>query len=577
MNNKKNTFIAWGFLYLLIVGYLHYFPIFTPSPKVKDKKEEKGTIISSLTKELIPTSTSEEDCLTLENNFMQVTLSQQGGQVKKVVLKKYKNYDGTPLVIVNEASSIDMALPTAKGILHSNKCYFKRDNKDTLPIQIKLIHEVDGDPERYIQHTFSLKENSYQLECKVETQGIEIDPSQKATLLWYQALRSLEKDPKTSRQEITSYYCEADRKKVSYLSTKNQKEKVESLEKPIKWITSTQKFFTTAITADKPFPSVKRISNPITKEKEPTLLQEIALTLTINPISLSQGETHLSFYFGPNEYHLLKKFAPQFEANRYLGFTPIKQLNQYFTLPFSEYIERHLGHPLLALLILILILTLLQLPFTYQSHLLEIRKKALDPMVEALKLKYKDNPTQAQIEETQLRNKAGLFSLQSILPILLQAPIWPAMIIFMRYNPHFRQVPFLWIKDLSTYDSLIQLPFSIPFLGSHISIIALIASILMIIPSFLSNRKKIQTSQEKTIQYILPFFLFFLFNSYSVIFHLYRIISQFIGFIPKLFFKQFVNEAPIQKAFLVSLEEKKNVSKLSRSHMRLQKRTKKTK
>lgn len=587
MTKEQNQYVGWALFSVLLIGYFHFFsPVSTKKETEKEQEVATQTVTTSaasqLKKALSPLFSSKKKYVTLENDLMTMMISPQGGHVQKVILKNYKNYDGSPLVIVNEESGIGMSLPTKEGQFYTQSCQFEATSDhvvvtDTGQGSLSLIYRDPNDPERYIKHTFTLQKGSYKVGCEVEVKGFDIDTTSDSqpTLIWYQQMRRLEKDAIMSRREVVSYYYLADKDKVSYFSPR-KKEKVETVQDPIGWMTISQKFFTTSIITGIPFQEAELISNSITDKKDPDVLKEVGVKLTLAPETFKNGLANFTFYFGPSEQTLLKGIAPKFEENRFMGVTPVRQINKYLIIPMSDYLEGYVDHCLLVLLLLLLLLALLQLPLLYHNYILEVKKKALAPMIADLKAKYKDDPAKAEMKETQLKNKAGLFSVWSILSSMLPVVIWTTMLYFIRYNIHFRQVSFLWMEDLSTYDSLIHLPFRIPFLGAHISLAALLASFVMMMAVLLrKNKSASSSSEEKAIQYIFPLILLVFFNSYSVTLHLYRMMSQLINLIPKLFFKRIVDEGPIHEAVLARLAEKETGSKLPRTHMRFQKRKKK--
>ena len=576
MNKQQSRFFGFSLLSVLMVTYLHYF---SPTPDNKDAqetpKEAVQPVITSeidkLKKKLKPHTSVKGDDHVLENEVMKVTLSEQGGHIKQVVLKQYKNYDGSPLVVLNHEHRIGMSLPHQGKTLHTDACVFETQHEEDG--KISLLYKVDGSSEHYIKHTFSLDEDTYRVDCEVALKGISCSQDNAPTLSWYQPMKLLEKDASISRRETTLYYYQADRNKVTYLKANSKKEQKEEIKTPLGWVSANQKFFTSAVASATPFQAASLISNPIESEEEQKLLKELGMQLTLDAKALQKG-SKLTFYFGPNKYEALHGIGPKFEENYYLGFTPVRQINKYLVVPATKYLEGYLHHYLLILLVFLLILTLLQLPFTYKAHLLEIKQKALEPMIAEIKERYQDDPLQAQMKEGQLKTKAGISLAGSFISAILQLPIFFTMMNFIRYNIGFRQASFLWMEDLSTYDSILQFPFRVPLLGAHLSLIALLASFVMLIPSWLKTRHKNTTTEENIMQYALPLVFFFALNSYSSAFNLYRVISQTLTLVPKSIFRLIIQEEPIQKEVLARLDQKETGSTTPRAQKRFAKRQK---
>ena len=595
MNKKQNQLLGWLLISALFVGYLYFFG---PKPKEKEEiaiksppqKIVEKSAIDTFKEALTTPVQKEENQIVLENDLMYVTFSTQGGHIKEVTLKKYKNYDGNPLVLLNKSSKARFLLPTADGAIDTQACTFEvveptlsKEEKQSGKQSIVFLCYLDSEKKRFIKHTFSLKPGRYTVEHQVETAGITWDDlsEKKPTFQWYQEMFRLEKDTVNSRREATVYYHQAHNNKVTYLNATQSKEQVKKLDKPLTWVTANQKFFTAGIASSVPFQGGEMILYPLQGDDE--CLKKVGMSLTLDSTKVLSPEQNIeadfTLYFGPNKYDCLYGVGSKFEENYYLGITPFRQITKYLLLPFTDYLSQYIEHYLLVLLILLLILTLLQLPFTYKNYILEIQQQALAPFIKRIKERYDQDPMQAQIQESKLKSKAGISMLTSFIGMPLQIAIFIVSMNLVRYHIGFRQSTFLWMEDLSTYDSLIVLPFHIPLLGKHISIVSLIASFVMMLPALLKNRQNESTAEGAMLQYMLPVILFFALNKASAAFNIYRILSSLISFIPKILFKFTIKKEPIQQAVLDKLmtKEKEGASGPPRAQKRLTQRQKKDK
>ena len=583
MNKKISELLGMSLLVTLMLSYFHLFntPKKTTEP-VQLPQEQLHTRSKELRDKVVKKKGLQRDDVILENECLHITFSRLGGHIKQVILKKHKDQEGSPLVLLNSNSGIGYRIPTERGVIKTSECVFEASNLHTKvagdkQTRLSFTYHLPskGNEKRRITHTFTLSGNSYQLDHQLAVDGIDFKavPGAALQFIWYQGVNNLEKDPDISRKETTLYYHLAKGNKVSYLKAHNTKEIAKEMEQPLTWICTSHKFYLAGIIADErtPFIDGTLLSNPVKDPANKELIKEIGIKLSMAQKARKRASHHLRFYFGPKDYTLLQGVAPKFEENYYLGFPPIKQFSKYVILPITKFMEKHVGNYLLILLILILILKIFQLPFAYHTYRFNVKKKALQPLIAKVKEQYKDDPTRGQMEQLQLQRKAGI-GLGPIIPTLLQIPIFFSILNFIRYNIGFRQVSFLWMQDLSAYDDLIKLPFHVPMLGSHISLIALIASIAMIIPLWFKKRGEEASSQERIFQFILPLLLFFVFNSFSAAWHLYRLITQVVDLIPTLIFRLTVDEAPIKQEVMERLAQSTKASKVPRAHARYTKR-----
>ena len=516
---------------------------------------------------------------------MKVTLSTQGGYVKAIELLGYSSYDeykkkgNHPLKLLT-GSCFDFVIPTEQGTIHTKDCLFKQVKSDN-PRQVTFVYEIPNQKEAYIRQTFSLKKTDYQVTCHIETTGIQLASETKAPLLrWRQDVRRTEKDAEINQKEAAIYYQLADPNKVKYSGYRNKKEEVQEITQRVGWVTFNTKFFSTGIIFEQPAQKATLLSNPITDKKDPTRLKEVGMEVTLDRGELieKRGIT-FDIYCGPNTQEDLGAVgAPKFEENYYLGITPFRQINKYLLLPATKKLEGYTPNYLVILLLLLLILTLIKLPFTYHSYLNAIKEKTLAPMIAQIKQRYPEDPLKVQIEKRKLRNRAGMgFSIWTLLAAFAQIPVFITMMDFIKYNIGFRQASFLWIDDLSIYDSILKLPFRVPYFGfSHISLVALLAALGMFIPTWIKNRKKQLRTEEKIMQCMPSTLFFLLFSSHSAAFFIYRVTSQVLNLIPTFCFRFFVNEKLIQQKVGDNLAKSATpISSSSRAHKRMMKKKKK--
>ncbi len=575
MAKSKNNFLDILFpillvniLFLIIVNYYSFKKI-AEEPKINQLK--------NLVHVLPATSPPTTKDIVLENEDTVVTLNPQGGTIKKVVLKKYKTWDQLPLVLLDKQnSSMGMLLLTKNGVVNTKDYLFTVEKKDKN--QVIFTYTLDAEKKQTIVYTYTLKEG-YQLSYQVQVSGLST--MQNAQFVWYNQLQKLEKNTSLNRKySYLQYYGQ--NKKLGYLNATTEKEP----NTPIVWVSNHYRFFTKGIVAPpgSPFTQVKCMTNKAPKDDNTTLM-ETAMRLEVPLKTLQANKGIFTFYFGPNKYAPLQKVAPGFEKNLYLGYPIIKSVNKHIILPTVDFLNEYTNSYVWAMILFVILMKLLLLYFIYCSHITNIKKKALKPAVEAIKAKYPDEKDKqaAQMAETNLYTKMGIpqFSVTNFLMLLLQIlflGILPAMYFFMCSSFDFRQVPFLWVSDLSNCDDFIGLPFNMPFLGSHISLFALLMTLFFFLPRLY---KQVQPIFSTSVQWVIDMFViyfFFISNTYPAGFCLYRIVYNIVDIIPPLFFKYFIDEA----IYIAQMKEKlKNtpvtIDERPRALVRLEKKRRKKK
>ncbi|MEM7362064.1 MAG: membrane protein insertase YidC [Bacteroidota bacterium] len=592
MSKKQNQLIGWALLSLLFVGYVQ---VFNKPPKGKSiQTQTEATSDSQDTAHKEPSFMGEEELainaeqgkeVTLKNEKIKVTFSTQGGCIKAIELHDYTSYDDyqkgekQPLKLLT-GSRFDLVIPTPQGVIHTKDCLFEEVKSDDSQ-QITFIYRIPNQKNAYIRQNFSLNKADYQLSCQVETRGIELTPESEGVILrWAQEVRRTERDAEINKKDVVTYYQLTNKNKVKYSGYRNKKKEVTELSEHVGWVASNTKFFNTGIIFEQPAQKATLTSLPVNNKQDPDLLKKVGMAFTLDRDQLLE-EGHISFklYCGPNIQQDLKTInAPRYKENYYLGTIPFWYISQYFLLPIAKKLQDYTSSYLLILLVLLLILTLIQLPLTYHNYLNSIREKALTPMIAQIKKSSPEDPLKVQMEERKLRNRAGIgFSIWNLFGMVFQIPMFIIMLNFINYNIGFRQASFLWIKDLSTYDSILRLPFRVPYFGySHISLVALLGSIGMLLPTWIKNRKKEKSNEESMMQYLPAILFFLLFNGYSAAFNIYRVISRLLNFIPTLFFGFFVDQEKVFQIVANNLAKNPSpASTISRAHKRMMKKQKK--
>jgi YidC/Oxa1 family membrane protein insertase len=494
--------------------------------------------------------------IVLENEVIKVTLNSQGGTVKEVLLKKYLTFEKKPLILIDEASSdIKETINTSDGLFDLNKLYYQAQKNDT-SVVFSIADGAGGRMER----VYSLPKNSYVLNYKINTSGLDnVIRQEPIKFNWVDRMKIQEKEISTSRQKATVnfYTTEED---FDYVSEGAVERTEEIPEAPVRWASMKQKFFNASIITDAQFNNFKAYTEVPPNESE-EFLETGEIDMEIPLSNLNSETANMRFYFGPNDYDICQTVTEDFEENVSMGWVVFRPINIYVIMPMFNFFAGFIDSYGIVILIIVFIIKFAVFPLTYKSYIGMAKMKVLKPEVDELKEQYKDEPQKAQQEQMKLMGKFGVSPASGCVPMLAQTPIWLAMFNFFPNAIQLRQESFLWADDLSTYDSIMNLPFEIPFYGDHVSLFTLLMTSVTLLNTYYNNQMNPQMSSQpgpmKYMGYIMPFMFLFFLNSFAAGLTYYYFVSTTISVSQQLFSKKFlINEEAIRAKLMVNKEKR---------------------
>lgn len=512
-------------------------------------------------------SQGSEQLLTLENKKIKVTISSKGGKIKSVQLKDYKTWDGKPLYLMNNDSNVfNMSLSSNNRIINTEELYFQASGSvgSTNAVNLRLY----AGEKKYIEFAYTLPEDSYMLNYKVNLVGLQDVISENSSFInldWKDIIKPQEKSIVNERNASTIYYRFND-EDVDYITETSEERK--DLKTRVQWIAFKQQFFSSVLISDQggfenPVVETKFDKNSTTKVKEMTS----AFSLPFE--RKSAQSINMRFYFGPNHYQSLKQF-PNLSLEKLipLGWGIFGWVNRFVIIPIFNFLNGFNMNYGIIILILTIIIRLILLPLTYGSFKSQAKMKVLQPEVSEINEKFADDPMKKQQEMMGLYRKAGVNPMGGCIPGLLQLPILIAMFKFFPASIELRQQSFLWAHDLSTYDSIYNFGFKIPAYGDHISLFTLLMTISTLIYTKINMQMTAATNpQMKYIMYIMPIMFLGIFNDYAAGLSYYYFLSNVIGFGQQYLFKAFLDENKIHAQIQ---ENKKKPVKKSNFQQRLE-------
>jgi YidC/Oxa1 family membrane protein insertase len=514
--------------------------------------------------------------ITLENNLMKVRISSLGGKIYSVELKEYKRFNGEPLVLFEGdknrfglnffsqnksiqtdnfyfTPSVDDTILTVSGVKvpkgKEGRESFNADNHGASKLVAMRLQAGEGVS---IEYVYTLKYNSFMVGFDIKTAGLKKvmgTNSEFINFAWTQEMPRQEKISKFGEDsKATVYYKFLADDEVDKLAPGKAESK--PLSTKVQWVSFKTLFFSSVLIADKAFLNGQLNSKPL-GETDPYFVSYVSADLTI-PLDPQGNETFSAkFFFGPNQYNVLKQYKIDLDEELNLGWTVIGWVNKYIVIPAFDFLRRYIGNFGLIILLLTIYIKIIIAPFTYKSYISQAKMRLLKPEIEEIQKKFgEEKKLESQQAVMALYKKAGVNPLGGCLPMLFQMPILISMFYFFPISIELRQQSFLWAHDLSSYDSIWTLPFTVPFgYGNHVSLFCLLMTITNILYVKYNNEMSSAGTQQmpgmKTMMYLMPLMFLFIFNSYASGLSLYYFLSLVFTFVQMYIFKKLVNEEEI--------------------------------
>ncbi len=526
----------------------------------------------------------ERSKLKIDNELISFNISNLGGQISSVELKDYKTFEQKPLYLINDNDSlINLVFQTSDNrAINTNQLYFKifiNDKEvsgdehysvkgnDSLIVSLRAYANNANDTSatydlsRYLEFRYTIFGSNYRIKYAIFFNGLDnaIAQSQYMDFEFRNDLRHQEKNGKNERATSSIYYRSKTDESVENIT--DGKDNTESIKSPLKWISYKQQFFSTTIIADDEFLNADiEVQTKAITDTSQNYLCSMGSIIGIPFNSADKNHSvGMSLYFGPNKYNILKSYDLNLERQIPLGwgFFLFQWINRFAVLPVFNSLEQLNWNYGIIILVLTVILKLILLPIAFKSYSSSAKMKILQPEVNEINKKYpkKEQALEKQKAVMALYKKAGASPMAGCIPMLLQFPILLAMYRFFPASIELRQQPFLWADDLSTYDSILTLPFNIPIYGDHVSLFCLLMSIANVFYTIINMKQSVQSNSlpgMKTMMYLMPVMLLFMFNSFSAGLNYYYFISTCITFLQMFIIRRMISEDKIRERIRVA-------------------------
>lgn len=506
-------------------------------------------------------ASGQEQEIVLENEVIQVKFSSKGGIIKEVLLKKHvrtivdstgKETKELITMLNSPENKFYYALPVPGAInkvVNTSDLYFDQEKQaNTITFRANVGNDA------FFEQKYTLSPDNYTIDYSIQTQGlgnILASGTKSLPLVWEDHLKKYEKGVQFEQNYSTVYFKETD-EKTDYCKCVADDE-INMKNKQLEWVAHSNQFFNTSLIAKSGHFTDGLMKTKMTDFKHSNYVKIATTDMSVPMNDMNNGKFDMTFYIGPNEYKRLQAFDNNLEEIIPFGSSIFGTINRWVIRPFFDFLSTYIGSKGIVIILLIFLIKMALYPLMYKTLYSQAKMGALKPELAHLKEKYKDDMQKQQMETMKIYREYGVSPLGGCLPMLLQMPIWYALFRFFPASITFRQEPFLWATDLSTYDVLFNLGFEIPFFGSHVSLFTLLWAVSTIVYTYY-NMQNVDLSANpamKYVQYIMPIMFLAFFNNYASGLTCYMFFSNLINIIQTVVTKNYIfDESKIREELL---------------------------
>jgi YidC/Oxa1 family membrane protein insertase len=484
----------------------------------------------------------EDQTYSLASDGVTATFSSRGGLLSGAELTGYKRYQSEELVRLwkeeNHAMTVAFEFNEVAGELNLSDFHFEAEAQRENSIAL-VSRSTEGQTIRW-EHEL----NGYTLTSNLSFEGFNSSLGDEFVFTWQAEGMPNEKGIDWERQHSSIYYKEVGLGR-DYLTDGQSKDLI--TEEPLEWLAFKQNFFSAIVRNEGNFLPGASLKTVVPEEDSTvTMAYAAALPFEVQRVGTVAAST-FEFYLGPNEQNALESLGWE-EADRIIdyGWWIFGWVNRNVILPLYNLLATRFASVGIIVLIITLIIKLALSPVTWKNFMSSAKMRVLRPEIDAINAKHEDDPMARQQETMALYRKTGVNPLAGCLPALLQMPILYAMFRFFPSNIDMRGQSFLWADDLGAYDSVLDLPFSIPFYGAHVSGFTFLMAVSTFFYMRLTMANQPPQPQQpgmpnmKVIQQMFPFMMLFFFNKFASGLSLYYLAANVVSMGQMLVIKQFL-------------------------------------
>ncbi len=538
----------------------------------------------------------QEELIRVETDLFILNFNTKGGFLQSAQLKNYLTHNQDSLMLFfGDKDGFKFQFFSDNRNISTNNLFFVPtvddpnladisdiliEGSDSLALSLRTYTDLHTEENpSYIEFSYKMRGDEYMIDFDVSFVGTSKVIPTNTTFLNLDWNFSFPRQEKSRTPELnnTSIYYKYTAESPSKLSP--AREKSENLNTRVKWVSFKQQFFNVSLIARESFES-GRIEMKLAPETDERYIKHGTASLNLNYNPFADNRYQMNIFLGPNHFTTLKSYDLQLERLIPLGWGIFGWINRFVIIPvFNTLSKLNIGYGII-ILILTILLKIVLLPLAYKSHMSQAKMKLLKPEIDEISKKFpdKEDALKKQQATMALYKKAGASPMSGCLPMLLQLPILIAMFNFFPTSIELRQQAFLWAEDLSSYDSIINLPFTIPMYGSHVSLFTLLMAITTVIYTRMNSQMMGSNNQMpgmKMMMYLMPVMMLVFFNSFASSLSYYYFLTNIITFGQTYLFKFFIDENKLHRQMEENKKKPVKKSKWSERMEQLQKQQQK--
>ena len=527
---------------------------------------------------------------TVENDVMKVLFSTRGGQIKGVMLKDYDRYASESPVELFDPASAEFALTfylrnglhaadinTSEYVFRAEPVRTSADGTHSVVMRLPVGEGAWLEYE-YLIHNERTPQRDYLVDFNVRMVNMAPVMADQSSIgiEWSNVSYQNERGFKNENMYTTVAYRFPGASSIEELGM-SEESKSENVDEPVDWVAFKQQFFSSVFIA--PQQQLAHADLAFATERPGSgYVKQFAARMAVPYTAQTQGYD-FAFYFGPNKYSILRKVevgGERLSLERLipLGWGIFGWINRWCVIPVFDFLRNYIGSFGVIILILAVLIRLVISPMTYKSYVSMAKMRLIKPQVDELNKKYprQEDAMKRQQATMELYKKAGINPMGGCIPMLIQMPILIAVFRFLPASIELRGQSFLWSHDLSSYDSIFDLPFSIPFYGDHVSLFALLMCLSTFAYSYYNYQQTASSQPQMAgmkfmMLYMMPLMLLFWFNDYASGLCFYYLVSNLLTIGQTLVIRRMVDDSKIQ-AIMDANAAKKSKGKKSKFQQR---------
>ncbi len=539
------------------------------------QQTKKEALKAGLGESLFAAKESENVIYTFETDLATYELDSRGGMISEVTLKDYTKYGGAPLqMFVPGTESFQLRFYILRGYntmaINTGEYNFDcimpaaewAEGEQSKEVRMRL----NIDSTAYLDYVYTFARDNYMLDFDVDFSHMSHLMANQFDfdVYWSQSSPQNEKGFENENNYTTiAYRFPGDDKPEELGIAKEGQSKSEKITSKVEWVAFKQQFFSSVLIADEDFQDGAVSFD--TYRPYTGMIKDFSAQLAV-PYSPEKSTYGFKMYFGPNKFNLLSKYDLGMEHLVPLGGALVGWINRWFVIPMFDFLSKYIGSFGWIILIMTLVIKLVIFPLTYKSYQSSAKMRVLKPEMDALNEKYprQEDAMKKQQAVMELYQKAGISPMSGCIPMLIQLPVLWAMFRFFPASIELRGEKLWWADDLSSYDSILDLPFRIPFYGDHISLFAVMMAGMLVISSLINMQNSGQQQMpgmKFMMVWMMPIMMLFFMNNYASGLCYYYFLSSLITLIQMFAIRSMVDDNKVRAKMLENAKKPRKKSR----------------